>query len=1112
MPLHPAVLLRHLRCLASPPGPDPAPDAALLERFADRRDQAAFAALVSRHGAMVLRVCRHVLGNVHDAEDCFQATFLVLARRAGTLRRPESLAGWLHGVALRVARKARARARLPRSTPPLIPEPADPSPDPLNELTVRELLDLLHEEIERLPKVERLPVVLCCLEGRTMAEAAGQLGWSPGSVRGRLGRGRARLHHRLVRRGITLPAGVAATLLAPPAALSAATQTALVSRVAQAGGRGTVSAIVAPLVQEGLRNLAWPWGKVGVVVLLAGVLAAGVGALAYPAAQEQPSQARAEQAAAAPLTPKEDTARTDQYGDPLPPGAVARLGTVRFRHGEQIRALALSPDGKVIASGGQKGRVCLWEVATGRRLDTLRGPAGQVLALGFSPDGRTLAAAGSRDFNQISAGQTVLWELGTRKTRFTLTHSRWARCLAFSPDGAVLAVGCDAQEFGTWDTTTGKRRERLQGTFPQGAAAAAFSPDGRLLATGGYEKAVKLWDWRTGKEIGRLDAGSIVRSLAFSPDNKALLTGQDGPQFVCLWDVARRNRLRAFQGHKLPKSAYFPGAVFSAAFSPDGRTIASGGDEGVLRLWDTRTGEPQGSYRNPRGWIHGVAFSPDGKTLVAGSTNGRLRLFDWAAGKELHLFEEHQAGVADFALSPDGRALASAGADETIRLWDLPTGRTSRILRGHPGGVFSVHFSPDGRELTSGGADGTVRIWEVATGRGRQLTDAHGWQSRAAFSPNGRILASCGADSKVRLWDSAGRELGQLSGHVGFIPGLAFSPDGKWLATSGESYGGRDGLHEDQTIRLWDVARRVERWRVTRSHPYRGSMRFSPDGLNLVFSDGGTLHFADVVTGKELRRPRFRGVTDFTFGAGGRWLVTVGTDGVSRFWELASGLELHQVVGPDSGVGRVAVAPGGRTLLTLNGDATILVWDLAPAGWRRGEGPKPANAGRFWTDLAASDGPTAYRTRWALGAEPARAVRLFRDRLPGTVREVAVQGRRVRSLIAELESDSFRQREKASRELAELGAEAELPLRLALAGNPSAEGRRRLEALLAKGNVLRSGELLRGLRVVEILEWIGTPEAQRVLETVVEGAPDTWLMREAKAALERLAHRPLARP
>src|SRR5438874_2111822 len=127
MPLHPAALLRHLRHLTSPPGPDPAPDAALLERFADRRDEGAFAALVSRDGPMVLRVCRHVLGNVHDAEDCFQATFLILARRASILRRPEALAGWLHGVALRVAHKARARGQSCRSTPSLVSEPLDPS-------------------------------------------------------------------------------------------------------------------------------------------------------------------------------------------------------------------------------------------------------------------------------------------------------------------------------------------------------------------------------------------------------------------------------------------------------------------------------------------------------------------------------------------------------------------------------------------------------------------------------------------------------------------------------------------------------------------------------------------------------------------------------------------------------------------------------------------------------------------------------------------------------------------------------------------------------------------------------------------------------------------------
>src|SRR5262249_537720 len=175
------------------------------------RDPAAFEALLARHGPMVLRVCQRVLGNWHDAEDAFQATFLVLARKAASVRSTAALGAWLHGVACRVALGARLssarRRRLAAPAPDLAP--LDPCPDPLSELTAREALQILDEEVQRLPQPYRLPVILCCLEGLSQEEAARQLGWTPGSVKGRLERGRKRLHQRLAGRGLALPAALA---------------------------------------------------------------------------------------------------------------------------------------------------------------------------------------------------------------------------------------------------------------------------------------------------------------------------------------------------------------------------------------------------------------------------------------------------------------------------------------------------------------------------------------------------------------------------------------------------------------------------------------------------------------------------------------------------------------------------------------------------------------------------------------------------------------------------------------------------------------------------------------------------------------------------------------
>jgi RNA polymerase sigma factor (sigma-70 family) len=270
-------LVRFIHRLVVRPETEEATDAALLSRFISGRDERAFTALVNRHGPLVLQVCRRVLGDSDDTEDAFQAVFLVLARKAATVRR-EALAAWLHGVARRVALKARsARARRFHAARPLAAPPADARPDPLAELSARELLLSVDEELQRLPEVYRLPVILCCLEGRSLEEAAHQLGWTPGSVKGRLERGRARLRTRLLRRGLTLSAALAAVEVSRGAA-SAMAVAQLVARTVRgavafgtgqtAGARG-VPAGAAALAGQVVKGMALARLKMPVALLLA---------------------------------------------------------------------------------------------------------------------------------------------------------------------------------------------------------------------------------------------------------------------------------------------------------------------------------------------------------------------------------------------------------------------------------------------------------------------------------------------------------------------------------------------------------------------------------------------------------------------------------------------------------------------------------------------------------------------------------------------------------------------------------------------------------------------------------------------------------------------------
>jgi RNA polymerase sigma factor (sigma-70 family) len=334
------VILQHIRRLAGTSRVAQPPDAQLLERFTSQRDEAAFAVLVRRHGPMVLNVCRSVLHHEQDAEDAFQATFLVLVRKADSIRQPEAVASWLYEVAYHVAVKAQAdagrrRAQERRAFPPMAPT------DPTLDMTLRDLRRVLHEELRRLPDKYRLPLVLCYLEGQSQEEAASQLGWSKGTLRGRLDRGREQLRRRLAARGVALSALLCATAVAPKAAAEA-----LVNSVVRAAVRsavdgtasGALSARVAALAEGVTRAMFMSKLKVATAVLLAVSLVAGGGALARQTLTARESRAGSQKSEAK-IQKSEPGAAKPQLVNSNDDGAQ----TVEF-HGRVV-----DPEGKPVA-------------------------------------------------------------------------------------------------------------------------------------------------------------------------------------------------------------------------------------------------------------------------------------------------------------------------------------------------------------------------------------------------------------------------------------------------------------------------------------------------------------------------------------------------------------------------------------------------------------------------------------------------------------------------------------------------------------------------------------------------------------------------------------------
>jgi RNA polymerase sigma factor (sigma-70 family) len=1141
-------VLRHIQKIVGAPGGEELMDRQLLKRFSADRDEAAFATLVRRHGPLVMGACRRLLPQTQDAEDVFQATFLVLARKAGSIRWRDSVGNWLYGVACRLAWKTKSavarRQAQERETAAMAKAKTG------SEVDCREVSSVLDEELQRLPGKYRTPLLLCFLEGRTRDQAARQLGLSLRTLDRRLQQGRDLLRRRLTRRGVTLSAGLLAAGLfqnageaAVPAALMQTTvQAALLIVSGKGAGAGTISASVAALTRSACLAMAVTRLKVaGVVLLAVGLLGTGVaGMLVRKVPGSAPTNPNlAAKPLAVALAGKgqagDEPARAGPDADPLPPGAVARLGSTRMRPGHPVGSVAFSPDGKTLVSGRWGPGIHFWDIATGKELRRFA-PQHHGLHVAYCPDGKTLASLNS------SENIVRLWD---------------------------LEAGAELRQF------VGHERP---------ISAFAFAPDGKTLASAGSDKTVRLWRVATGEQITKFDDSGDIQCLAYSRAGKFVAGGTESGG-ILLWECATGKLVHHLAGHQRD--------VSQLTWSPDDRILASGGSDGTIRLWDPGkgreirrlgTGTPEQIERERKkvaalkadlsgvgylGWVNGLVFSRDGKLLYSAGGDYRcLFVWDVTSGKELRRQEGPQR-ISCLARSADGKTLAAGGTAHQIDLWDLNTEKRIHPLNGPQGRIDAVAFSPDGKALATAGDDQDIRVWEAGSWREIQrlargvLAAGESPIGALTFSRDGKFLAIAGPWHRVVVWDWAAKKQlhlfldPQLGGN--WPPSLAFSPDGKMLA--GTFHG----------VTVWDMASGKELHRFDGSGP----VVFSPDGRLLALEGAAaTIYLCEPITGKVVRKfeklqdsvttpsgQKFSNlITGLAFSADGKSLLSGTFDAKLRLWETATGKQRLLLEGHKILIQSVAFSPNGKYLASGSGsifdhndntvrlwdavtstelrrftahqnvvvsiafsadgtvlasgseDGTVLIWDVSRLDSAKKvdtKRPSASDLESLWADLAGEDAANAYQAMHIFISAATQTVTFLQKNLQPAV---PIDARRMTQLIADLDSDRFPMRQKAAHELEDHGDQAESALRKGLQAKPSIEMRRQIEGLLEKLQQAPAGKQLRALRAVEVLEHLGTPEAREVLRMLAKGVPEARLTQEAKTSLERLERRTTVGP
>jgi RNA polymerase sigma factor (sigma-70 family) len=1020
-------------------------------------------------------------------------------RRASSIRKQQSLASWLYGVVQRVAWRERSRAaqRIAREDRVRRPELNFDEPG-----EARELQQVLDEELVRLNEKYRAPIVLCYLEGKTQEQAAAELGCPRSTLSSRITLAHSLLRKRLLRRGVALSGAIGWSALTGNAIPAAVPALLVLSTVRAAGKRHASGAVVQ--LADTVSSIPSP--KVTLPVLLTASAALALAGMLWHSSLRPDAVANESLTVAEPAEAKEPA--KDLNGDPLPAGAVVRLGTDRLRHGSHSGMLAFSRDGNSVISAAQDGAVHVWDAKTGKELRRIKAVSSAVWTGAISPDGLLVALVSSdRDVD--------LWDFksGQRLNRIKPPQRGFWNCVAFAPDGKTLALAnARPAEVLIFDVATGRLLRTVKPDVKvDGLTRLLFTPDGKTLMAKSPDGTIHFLDAISGKEARKFSRSNenLSPSYAISPDGETFAYGQSTSTFL--------QDLTADTEH-VQLAGQTPNYVHALAFSPDGRRLAAGGN-GSCQIWDVKNRKVLshfGSFQ-VRG-CYMLCFSPDGNTLATAGDREPIRLWDVESGREVVSFAGHAHFVQQIAFNPDGRTVCTLADDFALWLWDATTGKPIQSVASNG---RSMAYAPDGKTLATSDSRNIIRVLDAENGRElrRFATLAVEPVARKnhivyalAFSSNGTALKVC---YTTKYWDKkdatthtlaldavTGKEIGQSTEQPGEIQST-FSGDAKLQASHSrgrvcdicDTASGKQLLTVDGKCRM-----------VTR-------VMFAPDARILagvcaqIRPEDQVIRLWELATGTEIChfQPKFKALgCPLAFSADGGVLAAAGdeTTGVI-LWDLAAGREIQRLRDFGASISSLAFSPDGRRLGGGQFNGAALIWNVRQKATVPGA-LSEKELEQVWIDLAENSAALGQPAVWQLATRPDQAVAFLKARLEPAA---AADAKRIRQLIAGLDHEKFAVREAANAELEKQDLQADELLREALTRKLSAESQRRVEAILARPRLVRLPETLRRVRAIQALEYAASPEARALLEKLATGHPSAKETQDAKAALQRISRK-----